>query len=238
MRTTVHVRNKKLNFRFVQNGYFIFISVRLHLLVGNCLWAHSGAWQLSQTEKERMPHSFTLTEFRTGHSFPWPQLTAQKTLQINYFCTIIRHLIEQPRRSALIHGASNREKKTGIEQKPIINLPIPSFRHCDQTGNFLVSPPMSSLASFNSHKTCAHSHHYINLLPRFLFETKQARSVATPRLHSRQFHLSFILSVRHEWIPNNKSFVHACARVWVNCSRAVLVLIFCSCEPASSTHNS
>lgn len=91
------------------------------------------------------------------------------------------------------------------------------------------------------HTRRAHSHHYINLLPLYFYSKLNKRKVSSYRLSdstSRWFHFSSFLCVPvwHEWIPNNKSFVHA----WmcVNHFSRGGNLIFCSWEHASNAHDS
>lgn len=106
-------------------------------------------------------------------------------------------------------------KQRGQERKKWHRTQNPSliYPFRPETRNFIVSPPMSSsssLASFNSHKTCAHIHiitliYFLN----FLFETKQAKSVATltPTRTTISFFFLFVCETR---VNSKQQVIRSC----------------------------
>lgn len=155
---------KKLNFLFFfRRGIFSHSSSFPLGIVGNCLFAHTathtGHWCLTSHPElgivSYMQKILNNWIWNARYLFlhrnsalvtlPLPQDTAHGTQDIPNQLLLHNYAPPYRENSYVIKML----KRNGTEQKCIINLPIPNRAF------FFLSSPMSSLASFDSHKTCA-----------------------------------------------------------------------------------
>lgn len=125
----------------------------------------------------------------------------------NYFCTIMRHLIV----GALMPSKCSEEMEPNKNSSLIYPDVFSCHHQCHHWPHLI-------------HIRRAHSHHYINLLPLFLFGTKQAKSVIVASPTPFTTISFFFIAVCETWGNSKQQVIRSCVchigGECVNCSLA------------------